>query len=326
MKKNALYYLLVIVFLFLLPLFIKQQYIINIMVLASIMAILSVSWNLLSGYLGIFSFGHPAFYGFGAYTSALLSLHTAFSPWITMFIGGGFAAFFSFVVALPTLRLRGPYVAVVTLAFMLILGQVCHNWISLTQGPMGLLGIPTLTNFKLFGKLVNFAGISRVPYYYVIMIILIITMYVAHRIVNSRLGLHLMAIRESEEAAAATGVRITRNKIGVFMISSFFAGWVGAFYAHYILILTPDVFAFFVMASILASTLIGGWGTLFGPAIGAFILTFLIDYAKNLGDIHHFLYGSFLIIAILFMPKGVIVSLQKSFLIVRSRFAIKGEK
>jgi branched-chain amino acid transport system permease protein len=250
-------------------------------------------------------------------------MNLGISPWISMFLAGGISAIFSLIVALPTLRLRGPYVAVVTLSFMLILEQVCYNWTSLTKGPMGLSGIPELTNFNIFGIDVIFDGISRVPYYYVIIIFLIITMGIMYYIVNSKLGLQLKAIRDSEEAAAATGVRITRAKILIFFITSFFAGWVGGFYAHYILLLTPGVFAFLMMASILTSTLIGGWGTLFGPLIGAFILTFLIDFLKNFGDIYHFFYGAFLILIIFFMPKGIIISFNKFMAIVIKRTITK---
>ena len=295
----------------LLPIVVEKQYIIHIIVMSSIMSVVAISWNLLSGYTGIFSFGHPAFFGLGAYTSALLSIHLGLSPWITIFAGAICAVLFSFVIALPALRLSGAYVAVVTLAFMLILGHVCYNWESLTNGPTGLTGIPTFTNFKLFGILVDFDGVSRVPFYYAILIILGATTYVTYRIVNSRFGLHIMAIRERSEAAAAMGVKIISNKIAVFTISSFFAGLAGAFYAHYILLLTPEVFGFPMMANILASTLIGGWGTLLGPALGAFILSFLTNYLKDLGDIHQFLYGAFLILSIFFMPKGLIESAHR---------------
>lgn len=306
------------------PFITDQQYIINIMVMSSIMAILAVSWNLLSGYTGLFSFGHPAFFGIGAYTSALIALHAGWSPWWCMFIGGFFAAAFSLIVALPTLRLQGPYVAVVTLAFMMILGKICYNWTALTNGPMGLSGIPAFPAFNLFGYEVYFEGISRIPYYYVSIAILLITMGVTYLVIHSPLGLHLMAIRESEHAAAAMGVRVVLNKIIIFLISSFFAGVAGALYAHYILLLTPEVFAFILMASILASTLIGGWGTFYGPAVGAFILTFLTDVLKDLGDIHQLCYGAFLVLVIFIMPKGLIVEFQK--LVTKGVLKMKGER
>jgi len=311
-NKQILYYSILIFVLLLAPLFIRQQYIIHIMIMSIIVGVLSVSWNIVSGYLGVFTFGHPAFYGLGAYSSALLALHTGMSPWLTMLLAGLIAAVFSLLVALPTLRLRGPYVAVVSLSFMLILEQVCYNWTSLTKGPMGLAGIPELTNIRLPGFEIAFDGISRVPNYYVAVLILIVTMICMYAIVESRIGLQLEAIRDAEEAAAATGVKVTQTKIIIFFITSFFAGWIGGFYAHYIMLLTPGVFAFIIMASILTSTLIGGWGTLFGPLIGAFVLTILIDNLKNIGDIYHFFHGAFLIAMIFFMPKGIVISLRKA--------------
>lgn len=288
------------------PLVIKQQYIIHVVILSSITAILAVSWNLLSGYLGVFSFGHPAFYGIGAYVSALCSIHFDISPWVTIFIGGISASLFSTIVVLPVLRLKGAYVAVVTLSFMIILDRICYNWESLTRGPMGLFGIPSLTSFEAFGIRLDFEGISRVPYYYVAIGMLIFTVLMCRWVVRSRMGLRLMAIRESEEAAAAMGVRIYRQKVFIFIFTSFFAGLGGALYAHYILLLTPAVFAFFVMAMILSATLIGGWGTLYGPILGAFLLGFLSDALKDVGDIHQFFYGAFLIVMIIFLPKGLI--------------------
>ena len=311
LSKRPIYLVALMVVVLILPLVIQHQYIIHLIILSAVTAILAVSWNLLSGYLGVFSFGHPAFFGIGAYVSALLSMHVGISPWLTMGIGALGAAMFSIVVAFPVLRLQGAYVAVVTLAFMIILERICYNWTSLTNGPMGLFGIPPLTNFTVLGHTVDFEGINRVPYYYVIMGLLFITMVVVYRIVHSSLGLHLMAIRESEEAASAMGVKIYRNKIMVFAITSFFAGLAGAFYAHYILVISPGVFAFFLMATILSATLIGGWGTFYGPLVGAFILGFLADYLKDIGDIHHFFYGAFLIVMIIFLPKGLVESIKK---------------
>lgn len=259
---KLLFIIISVIFLFLLPHFIHSGYLLHVLILSCMFGVLSASWDLMIGYAGILSFGHPAFFGMSGYTSALLSINLGISPWLGMIVGGLTAAVLGFIIGFPTLKLRGVYVAIVTLSFDIILMNICTNWVSLTNGPMGLWDIPPFPGINIAGLLnVNFSGISRVNHYYLILIIMLVSLYIMHRISKSKMGLFLVAIREDEVAAEAMGVNTKKYKLIVFVITSFFAGIIGSFYAHYILVLTPGDFGFAPMITILAMTLLGGLGT-----------------------------------------------------------------
>jgi branched-chain amino acid transport system permease protein len=282
------------------------------MILSLLFAVLTLSWNLLYGYTGIFSFGHQAFFGIGAYSSALLAMKTGVSPWFALPIGGIVAAVLSLLIGLPCLKLRlGPYVAIATYGFAEIARIICSNLVGLTRGESGLWGIPTFTDLEIGSLTINFA-VSRIPYYYVILIIFFVTAIFLYRQINSPTGLALKSIRESLDAAESLGVSISKYKLLAFIISSFVAGVAGAFYAHYILILTPScIFSIDVMIQIVAINLIGGAGTFAAPIAGAFIFTFGIEYLRTFGEYQFMLYGVLLVIFILFLPQGVIHRILK---------------
>ncbi len=290
------------------PLFIRDPYLLNVLIISLSFGVLAASWNLICGYTGIFTFGHQAFFGVGGYVSALMAMKAGISPWFGLFIGGTVAAFLSFLIGLPCLRLRAaPYVAIMTLAFSEIARITCMNLVGLTRGEMGLWGIPNFPDIHipLIG-VVSFAGGVRVPYYYLILIIFTITMVIIHLILRSHIGLAFRSIRDSQDAAESLGVNITYYKLLAFVVSAFFAGVVGSFYAHYILILTPSsVFPVGLMIEILAITLIGGIGTFLGPVIGALLLTIGLEYLRFLGDYRFITYGILLVMVVLFMPQGL---------------------
>jgi branched-chain amino acid transport system permease protein len=280
-----------------LPLFTQDPYVIHIINLSLIFAILSMSWNLLVGYAGIFSFGHQAFFGLGGYTSSLLAMRLGISPWLAMPIGALAAALLSLIIAVPSLRLRGAaYVAIATLGFAEVTRIVAQNLVDLTKGEMGLWGIPPL-----------FASQNRVLFYYTALILFAVTAYVIYRIVRSPFGLALKAIRESPAAADSLGVDVVRVKILVFLVSSFFAGLVGAFYAHYLLILTPTaVLSVEITVQAVAMTLIGGLGTQLGPILGAFAFTIALESMRFLGDYRMLLFGAVLVVLMFVTPEGVV--------------------
>jgi len=288
----------------LLPAVLRDPYITHVLVLSMMYAVLASSWNLLVGYAGIFSFGHQAFFGLGCYVSALLAMQAGVNPWLGLPLAGLAAAALGGFIALPTLRLRAaPYIAIATLGFAEITRIVAQNLVDLTRGELGLWGIPPLTDV---GPL-SFAGGNRTTYYYVMLAIFLVTMIALWRLVHSSFGLALVSIRESQDAAESLGVNLTRYKVAAFVISSFFAGMVGAFYAHYILILTPSsVLSVGVMVEIITITMVGGVGTLLGPVAGAFALTLGLEQLRVLGDWRLLIYGAALVGLIMFMPDGVV--------------------
>lgn len=292
------------------PLFLRDPYVIHILTMSCIYAVLVSSWDVLAGYGGMFSFGHPVFFGLGGYVSALMAMRLGVSPWLGLVLGGGVASVIGLFIGLPVLRLRGPYLAIVTLSFMIIFHQICKMWTSLTMGPTGLYGIPPLSNL---GKLVAFDGVNRMPYYFVAALLLIASTYVKQKFASSSIGIHLVALREDDQAAAAVGVNATRCKLSAFVLTSFFAGLAGGLYAHYIHLLTPGIFGFHLMVTIMTMNLLGGAGTVFGPVGGAFLLTFLSEYLREFGDFRLLLYGLFIVLAISFMPQGILKDLWVRF-------------
>jgi branched-chain amino acid transport system permease protein len=305
-KNKAIAAMVVLLLVF--PVFVEDPYIMNIVILSLLFAVLACSWNLICGYTGIFTFGHQAFFGIGAYVSALLAMKAGLSPWLGLLAGGIAAGLIGLLIGLPCLRLRAaPYIAITTLAFSEIARIVCMNLVGLTRGELGLWGIPEFPEIPLPGGwVINFAGGERTGYYYVLLIIFFFTLGVIGWMMRSYIGLAFRAVRDEQDAALSLGVDTTRFKLLAFIASSFFAGVAGAFYAHYILILTPtSVMSVGVMTEIIAVTLVGGLGTFWGPVIGAFSLTALLEYLREFGEYRFMIYGAMLVATIMFMPKGV---------------------
>jgi len=306
----------VIFVLALVPLVVRNEYYLNVLTICLIYATLATTWNLMVGYAGILSFGHQAFYGLGAYFSALITIKLNISPWLGLPLGGCFAGVLSLAIGFPCLRLRiAPYVAIATLAFSEIMLVICRNWVSLTRGEMGLWGIPPFPDFSLFGLVdTNFSGGAKLPYYYVMLAIFVLTMFFIYFQMNSRTGLALKSIREDQEASASLGVNITRYKLTAFVTSSFFAGMAGSFYGHYLSILEPGaVFGIGEMVEIVAITLIGGIGTFLGPTLGAFVLVIGLEALRGLEEYRMMIYGAILVILIITMPHGLLAGLYKSY-------------
>jgi branched-chain amino acid transport system permease protein len=286
-----------------LPPVLPNDYVVTVLILCMLHAVLASSWNFLMGFAGIFSFGHQAFYGLGAYVSALLAMRAGLDPWLGLVVAGLAAAALGAFIAVPTLRLRAaPYIAIATLGFAEIARITASNLVDLTRGELGLVGIPPLTDL---GPL-RFAAGSRVGSYYVMLGLLVLTVLALGGLARSRTGLALQAIRESQDAADSLGVPVTRYKVLAFAVSSFFAGAAGAFYAHTFLVLTPSsVLSVALMVELIAMTLVGGAGTLLGPVVGAFALTLSLEQLRVLGDWRLLIYGAALVALILFMPEGV---------------------
>lgn len=289
------------------PIFSQDPYILNILIISLIFSVLAVSWNFICGYTGIFTFGHQAFFGLGAYVSALLAMKLNVSPWFGLLIGGLASGAISFFIGLPCLRLKAaPYIAIMTLAFSEILRITCMNMVDLTRGEMGLWGIPHFPDISIGAFKISFSGADRVPYYYLILSVFILLMVCLSAVLKRPIGLAFKSIRDSQEAAESLGINVTWYKLSAFVASAFFAGVVGSFYAHYILILTPtSLFNVGIMVEIMAMTLMGGLGTFFGPILVAFGLTVGLEYLRFLGDYRFITYGILLILIVIFMPQGL---------------------
>ena len=282
----------------LVPVMINNKYFLNLACLGMMYAMLTISLNILSGFSGLMSVGHIAFFGLGAYTTAILTT-TYHMPILVGFLAAGIvAAFFSLLLGLPTMRLQGTYFCVATLAFGTVVYQVLKNWESLTNGTKGILGIPAI---EIFG--ISFKNYKA--YYYLMLIALILSVIIAMNLLHSRPGRAILAIRESDIAAEAMGINVVNYKIIAFMTSAFIAGIAGAFYAHFIRYISPEPFAQAESNTLLSMMVIGGIGSIPGAILGGIALTILPEVLRFIGDFRLVLYGAAVVAIIIFAPGGL---------------------
>jgi branched-chain amino acid transport system permease protein len=285
---------LILVVLALVPLIQRNPYILHMMIMVFIWICLGQSWNLLGGYTGQVSFGHATFYGVGAYSAGLLYFHMEISTWYGIILGPLMAMVFAVPIGLICFRLRGAYFALALLALAEVLRLVATNWISFTNGAVGILIVP-------------FAG--KIPYYYMALALAASSFYVIYRVINSKWGYYFVAIREDQDAAESMGIDTTKYKLLSLLISAFFTGLAGAFYMNYMAFIDPHVVFSLVDVSIMMIlvVMLGGAGTLYGPAIGAVIMVVLSEvFRAYFGHANLLILGILIIFIIVFIPDGVI--------------------
>lgn len=300
-------------FLATIPLITSNSYIVNLLTVVLLFAMLAEAWNILGGLAGQFSIGHAAFFGLGAYTSTLLFISWKISPWIGMFIGAGVSIVFGLGMGLLCFRLRGPFFTFITIGFAEVLRLIFLNVPSLTRGPEGIL-IPFSGD-----SWVSLQFLSKVPFYYVILILALSTALVTLAIKNSRTGLCFMAIREDENAAQSLGIDTRNYKLLALTISVFFTALAGTFYAQYILYIDPgSVMSVNLSIEMTIPAVVGGMGTVLGPIMGAFVLRPIAEVTRAvLGGgytgLYLLVYGAILILTILFMPEGIAEKIAKTY-------------
>jgi branched-chain amino acid transport system permease protein len=285
-----------------------SPYVLHILVLVLFFAFLGVAWNLLGGYAGQFSFGHAAFFGIGAYTSTLLLVRLGLSPWLGFLAGGALAAVFGCFAGYLAFRygLRGPYFALVTLAFAEMLRLVALNW-TVVGGPMGIL-IPLPRAGDALWRL-QFP--DKLPYYYLMLALLGLALWLNRTIEHARLGHVLAAIRENEDAAEASGVDTLTAKLWAMACSAFLTALGGTFYAQYFSFIDPTLaFGPAVSVEILLRPIVGGPGTLIGPVLGSLVLTPLSELTRQLirgrPGLDVMVYGAVLVAVVTFLPGGLV--------------------
>jgi len=284
----------------LLPLVVRDQYLLHIAIMVLFYAVLASSLNLVVGYVGEFSLGHTAFLGTGAYTAAILSTQHGWPMWATVPAAGLLAAVVGVVIGGITLRLQGPFFVIVTLSFAEVLRLVADNWIGLTNGPMGIAGIPQPA---LLGEAGNLG--AKQFYYAVAWVLLAVTLYLSFRFVHSNAGRAAVAVRENRYVAQSIGIRPLSYSMLALVLGALLSGMAGGFYAHYISFVGPEVFRFAFMVSMIIMVLIGGKGTLLGPLIGALLVTFLEEYLREAKELRLSIFGLAVIAIVLFLPRGL---------------------
>jgi branched-chain amino acid transport system permease protein len=297
------------VLLLVLPHLFSLDYYLHMFVMAGIYAVLALSLGLIIGFTGQVSLCHAAFYGIGAYGSALASLHFGLPFWLTMWIGGALAGLLSYALGSLVLRLKGHFLAITTAFFGVLVTVILSNWIPVTNGPMGIPGIPRPYLPAFLGSWAAFE--SRVAYYYLGLVLVLLAFSVVHRIVHSRLGRALIAIRENEELAQSLGIVTMRYKVFAFTLGGGLAGVAGALYAHYILFISPVTFTIGESINILVMVIFGGMTTLVGPILGAAILTLLPEFLRMAGALRLVIYGAALMAFIVWMPQGIVGTVRE---------------
>lgn len=303
-KVRWAYYLFVAGLILVLPLILGEGYHLHLLNMSLIFIILATSLDLIMGLTGLLSLGHHAFFGLGAYTSALLFLHFRLPMWGGMFAGALVAGMAAFLLGVLVLKVRGHRFVITTIAFAEILRLVAYNWVRLTRGQMGLPGIlAPVTSLPAVGT-ISFA--SKQAFYYLLLLITSASVFIIFKIGHSPLGMGLAATRENEALAESVGINVYRHAIIAFVVGASFAGIAGSLYAHYIGFVSPDLFYFSYMIIMLVMLVMGGMGTIIGPAFGAIVFTLLPEYLRIARAFQLALFGSILIIAILFVPGGLV--------------------
>lgn len=263
----------------------------GIIITIGIYVLLAASLNLTTGVLGELVLGHAGFMSIGAYTAALFTLHMDLPGMVefplALLVGGGLAAVFGVFIGMPALRLRGDYLAIVTLGFGEIIRVVIQN-LTITGGGRGLYGIDEYTTF---------------PWVFWIAALSVAVMY---SMIGTRQGRAILSLRENEIAAEAVGVPSTRYKVLAFTLSSFFAGVAGGLYAHYITVLDPATFDFNMSIEILVMVVLGGMGSFTGSVLAAVVLTLLPELLRDLADYRMLIYSVVLVLMMILRPQGLL--------------------
>jgi branched-chain amino acid transport system permease protein len=273
--------------------------------MAFIFVMLGGAWNILSGYAGQLSLGHAAFFGTGAYVSMLLVNTYGISPWITLWIGGAAALLLSLPVGLICFRLQGPYFTIATIGLAEALRLLVLHFREITNGAQGLT-VPFRGNAPW-----HLQFDSKLPYYYVAMALAIAVLLVTRRMERSRLGHYLVAIGQNQDAAEALGIDSAQAKRRALALSAFLTGMGGVFYAQYTYVIHPDgAFGLGHSIQIALVAIVGGVGTILGPAIGAAIMEVFIQstqivFAGQYPGLELMVYGGLLVTVILWQPRGV---------------------
>lgn len=267
-----------------------------------IYAIFASGYNILFGYTGLVSFGHSAYFGLGAYGMGLALYHFNFSQGIALFIGVMLATLAAMIFGYLSLRTRGPYFAMITLAFAQALYFLAFHSYKITGGDDGLRNIPML-DFRIFG--ISVTPLKPLSFYYFILTITLICILVIWRLLNSPLGRSLASIRENESRALACGINVKGIKLFAFVISGFFSGLAGALNTMFHLFVHPESLHWMTSGHVVVMTLLGGTGTFFGPFLGAGVFMFLQDRISAITESWQIFVGLLFVLCVIFFPVGI---------------------
>ncbi|MBW2038417.1 MAG: branched-chain amino acid ABC transporter permease [Deltaproteobacteria bacterium] len=294
-RKRDLFYLGAIL---LLPLIWSEPHFHYLMVLAGIYAILTLGLSLFLGYAGQISLGHAAFFGIGAYTTAILTTRYAFPTFGAFWASALVATAFAYFIGRPILKLKGYFLALATLGFGEIFLVIVKESRGLTGGVSGIFGVP-------YFSLAGFTFDTYLKQYYLVWVVLIGLLLFSKNLVRSKMGRALLAVAASEDAAYSVGINVAQIKIGVFVIGAAFAGFAGSLFACIMSIANPEAFGLNLSVLIVMMVIMGGMGNLYGPIAGAILLTWLMDILGGYQEYSLPIFGVILILLLIFFPDGV---------------------
>lgn len=274
------------------PLVCKSEYVLRVVIMCFIYSLLASSLNLISGVTGQISMGHAGFYAIGAYTSALLAMRLGWPVWAGLIAAAVLSALAGLLIAWPAMRLSGGYLAIITLGFAEVIRLMIINFVGLTNGNMGLIGI---VNPVFFGISID----TNKKYYYYAFIVVLLVLLLFANLIASKFGRNLKAIKYDEIAAEVSGVHVHRTKVIAFMISTACAGIAGSLYAHLVMYIDPKAFTTDLSTSVLGMVVLGGMGNQVGVLVSSFVLTILPEVLRGFDRYRMLLYGVLLVVAML---------------------------
>jgi branched-chain amino acid transport system permease protein len=285
------------------PLLLRGNYLLSVLVFVGINTMLAIGLNLLLGYAGQISLGHAAFFGMGAYISGIITTRFGVDPFLVIILAAFCAGTLAFVIGFPILKLKGHYLAMATLGFGIIMYIVFNETVGWTGGPSGLSGIPNLRVGSLIFD-------NDVKNYYLVWTFTLAVMLLSINLSQSRIGRALRAIHDSEVAARVMGVNARILKVQIFTVSAVISAVAGSLYAHIMTFIAPASFGFNFSVELLTMVVVGGLGSIYGSFLGAAILTMLPEFLRVFQDFDIVVYGLMLILMTMYMPGGLISGIE----------------
>jgi branched-chain amino acid transport system permease protein len=302
------------------PLWVTNFYFLHVVIVTGIFIIAAMSLNLLLGFTGQLSLGHVAFFGIGAYASALVSLGfeihltddiaVGLAPkpvWLAMLVATIVAALCGFAIGKLAFKVRGAYFVIVSISFAEVVRLVAVNWVELTQGPMALNNIPFL-RLGVPG-LFELSFLRKPAYYYLVLVVAVACYVIIRRLMRSRAGRAMIALRENEWLAVSVGIDVTRYLVLATVVSAAMAGAAGALYAHYIRIVDPDIFLFIYTVTMVIMVITGGKGTFAGPVVGGVIFGVVPEVLRAFAikpELQWIAFGALMILIVFLLPQGIV--------------------
>ncbi|MBN1470507.1 MAG: branched-chain amino acid ABC transporter permease [Syntrophaceae bacterium] len=317
-KRQILIFFVFAAAVLLAPFFLKDSYLLNVIVFVGINTMLAVGLNLLLGYAGQISLGHAAFFGMGAYLSGIITSRFPVEPFLIIVLVALCVGALAFVIGFPVLKLKGHYLAMATLGFGIIMYIIFNETVDWTGGPSGLSGIPSLR----IGSLIFDNDWNN---YYLVWVFTLAVMLLSINLSQSRIGRALRAIHDSEVAARVMGVNARILKVQIFAVSAVISAVAGSLYAHIMTFIAPASFGFNFSVELLTMIVIGGLGSIYGSFLGAAILTMLPEFLRVFQDFDIVIYGLMLILMTMYMPGGLISGMEAVAKLLSKRIKKKGK-